>query len=87
MPFEREKLPDPEFYYSSEVEQLKHRGKYMQGLCPFHGESKPSFSVNTETGSYKCFSCGERGRDVLDFQKKRYSQEFKEAAQALGAWS
>ena len=36
---------------------LKRRGKNLVGLCPFHGEKTPSFTVYPETGSFFCFGC------------------------------
>jgi len=39
-------------------------GKNHMGLCPFHDEKKPSFSVSEEKQIYKCFGCGKSGRAV-----------------------
>ena len=41
--------------------RLKKSGKYLTGLCPFHKEKTPSFTVTPEKGIYKCFGCGEAG--------------------------
>lgn len=43
------------------IEGAKISGSTLTGLCPFHGDKKPSFSVNLENGLYKCFSCGAEG--------------------------
>ena len=48
---------------------LKKKGQNYWGLCPFHKEKTPSFSVNPSQGIYKCFSCGEGG-DVISFLQK-----------------
>jgi len=48
---------------------LKKSGRGFTGLCPFHNEKTPSFHVNPETRSYKCFGCGESG-DVFTLLEK-----------------
>ena len=45
---------------------LKRRGKNLVGLCPFHNEKTPSFTVYPETASYYCFGCG-AGGEVINF--------------------
>lgn len=45
---------------------LKRKGKILTGLCPFHNEKTPSFTVYPETQSYYCFGCG-NGGDVITF--------------------
>tara|TARA_Y100000994_G_scaffold43534_1_gene34037 strand:+ start:12366 stop:14129 length:1764 start_codon:yes stop_codon:yes gene_type:complete len=62
---------------SSYVE-LKKRGRNFFGLCPFHGEKTPSFSVNTEKQIYKCFGCGEGGSSI-DFIMQKHNYDFVEA--------
>jgi len=54
---------------SDYVKTLKKSGKNWVGLCPFHNDKKPSFSVSEDYKIYKCFSCGETG-DVLKFVEK-----------------
>ncbi|MBN2101114.1 DNA primase [Candidatus Dojkabacteria bacterium] len=61
---------------------LKPVGKNLFGLCPFHKEDTPSFSVNPELGIYKCFGCGESG-DVIEFLMKNENIEFYEALTQL----
>ena len=43
---------------------LKKKGTNMWGLCPFHNEKTPSFSVSPSKGIYKCFGRGEGGNSV-----------------------
>ncbi|MCC6370137.1 MAG: DNA primase [Bacteroidia bacterium] len=43
---------------------LKKRGTNLLGLCPFHGEKTPSFTVSAVKGIYKCFGCGKAGNTV-----------------------
>ena len=45
---------------------LKHSGRSMVGLCPFHSEKTPSFHIFPENGSFYCFGCGVGG-DVITF--------------------
>ncbi len=71
----------------SEQVVLKKSGNHYWGLCPFHKEKTPSFSVNPQLGIYKCFGCGEGG-DALSFIMKTKNVEFmdliKELAQEYG---
>ena len=62
--------------------RLKKTGKNWMGLCPFHADKKPSFSVNPEMGIYKCWSCGEAG-SVITFIEKKENLEFIEALEWL----
>ena len=50
------------------VEQisLSKNGRNYIGLCPFHNEKTPSFTVFAESGRYQCFGCGEKG-DAITF--------------------
>ncbi|MDD2636123.1 MAG: CHC2 zinc finger domain-containing protein, partial [Bacteroidales bacterium] len=43
---------------------LKRRGSNFLGLCPFHNEKTPSFTVSPAKGIYKCFGCGKGGNAV-----------------------
>jgi DNA primase len=62
--------------------QLRRAGTNFTGLCPFHGEKTPSFSVNPQRRSYHCFGCGESG-DVFAFLMKQKNLSFPEAIQEL----
>ncbi|MBE7043176.1 MAG: DNA primase [Ruminococcaceae bacterium] len=66
----------------SEYVPLKKSGRNLLGLCPFHNEKTPSFSVSSEKQFYHCFGCGEGGR-VLDFVMKVEHLDFVEAVQFL----
>ena len=48
--------------------QLKKAGRLFRGLCPFHNEKTPSFTVYPDTQNYYCFGCG-NGGDVITFIK------------------
>jgi DNA primase len=67
-----------------ETVQLKKAGTTYKGLCPFHGEKTPSFTVTPGRESWKCFGCGEGG-DVISFVMKRDSLTFPEALKVLAA--
>lgn len=60
------------------VPSLKKSGRNYFGLCPFHQEKSPSFSVNSELGMFKCFGCGEGG-DVIKFIEKIEGLDFPHA--------
>jgi DNA primase len=64
--------------------QLRKQGRNAIGLCPFHGERTPSFSVNAEKGSWYCFGCSEGG-SVYSFLMKIEGLTFPQAVKKLGA--
>jgi DNA primase len=64
--------------------QLKKAGRNWKGLCPFHGEKTPSFSVSADKGFYHCFGCQKHG-DVFTFVMELEGKSFVEAAEQLGA--
>jgi DNA primase len=57
-------------------------GGRLKGLCPFHDEKTPSFTVNTSLGYYKCFGCGVSG-DVFTFVMETEHLDFSDAAEML----
>ena len=61
---------------------LRRAGSSLKGLCPFHDEKTPSFTVNPTTGYYKCYGCGEGG-DVFSFLEKVEHLSFTEAVERL----
>ncbi|MBW2544455.1 MAG: DNA primase [Deltaproteobacteria bacterium] len=66
----------------SEYITLKKAGRNFVGLCPFHKEKTPSFSVNPEKQIFYCFGCGEGG-DVFAFLMKINGANFAESARHL----
>lgn len=66
----------------SDVVKLKRSGRNYMGLCPFHNEKSPSFSVSQDKQIYKCFGCGEAG-NVLTFVMKQKNLNFVEACKLL----
>lgn len=67
----------------SQYMDLKKAGANYKGLCPFHGEKTPSFTVSPQKQIYKCFGCGEGG-NVISFVMKMEGLSFPEACQRLG---
>ena len=66
----------------SQYVTLKKRGKTFMGLCPFHNEKSPSFSVDPARGFYHCFGCGEGG-NVFSFVMAMEKVSFPEAVRSL----
>ena len=56
----------------SDFVTLKKRGANLLGLCPFHNEKTPSFTVSPSKGIYKCFGCGEGGNSVSFLMDKEH---------------
>ena len=67
----------------SEYVQLKKRGKNFLGLCPFHSEKTPSFTVSEEKRLFHCFGCGEGG-NIFAFIMKAENVDFLESVKILG---
>ena len=62
--------------------RLKKSGRNWTGLCPFHEDRNPSFSVSPEIGRYKCWSCGASG-DVFTWVMNTQGVEFRDALEIL----
>jgi DNA primase len=58
--------------------KLKQKGKDFIGLCPFHNEKTPSFTVNDQKGFYHCFGCQAHG-DIISFVMNSEGLQYKEA--------
>ncbi|MEQ1823728.1 MAG: DNA primase [Fimbriimonadaceae bacterium] len=65
-----------------QVVRLKRSGKNWTGLCPFHSDKRPSFSVSDQSGYYRCYSCGESG-SIFDWVMKTQNLTFGEAVKVL----
>ena len=66
--------------------ELKQRGRNFFGLCPFHTEKTPSFSVNPEKQIYKCFGCGSGGGSInfiMDIENLEFADAIKHLAQSF----
>lgn len=67
--------------------QLKKRGANYLGLCPFHGEKTPSFTVNRDKQIYHCFGCGVGGNVftfLMEYENYTFPEAVKELADKLG---
>jgi DNA primase len=62
--------------------RLIKRGREFTGLCPFHNEKSPSFTVNDDKGFFHCFGCGAHG-DVIGFVMRNSGLAFPEAVEQL----
>ena len=61
---------------------LQRAGSNMKGLCPFHSEKTPSFTVYPQDGSFYCFGCG-AGGDAISFIRKRENLDYPDAVEFL----
>ncbi len=66
----------------SQYVNLKRRGKNLVGLCPFHSEKTPSFTIYPENGSFYCFGCGVGG-DVITFTGLIENLDYVESVKLL----
>jgi DNA primase len=64
--------------------KLTKKGREFQGLCPFHNEKSPSFTVNEEKGFFHCFGCGAHG-DAIGFEMRAHHLSFTEAVERLAS--
>lgn len=69
---------------ASSYVSLKRRGKNLVGLCPFHSEKTPSFTIYPENGSFYCFGCGVGG-DVITFIRQIENLDYIESVRFLAA--
>lgn len=84
MSFDRQALPEPEFYFENTGLILQGRGTWRTTTCNFHG-GRTTMRVNIKSGAWVCMSCGQKGGDVLAYEMKVTGADFVDAARALGA--
>src|SRR5690554_3442582 len=70
--------------YIQRTVPLKKAGRYYKAPCPFHSERTPSFVVNQDTQSWRCFGACAEGGDVFNFAMKQNGWTFPEALAELG---
>lgn len=65
--------------------KLTRKGNSFLGLCPFHHEKTPSFTINDENGYYYCFGCGEKG-DIFSYVMRQKGLSFKDCLLELASF-
>jgi DNA primase len=77
----------PSDYYQSALQKMKPPKRFgwaEAGLCPFHDDTHAgSFRIHTNTGAFRCFSCGAKGADIIAFTMLRHGISFREALTKL----
>ena len=71
----------------SDYMKLTKKGNNFFGLCPFHNEKTPSFTISPEKGFYHCFGCGAHGTSLgflMDYEKLTFVEAIEELAKMLG---
>lgn len=71
-------------YIQAHVPDLRRAGRTYKACCPFHNERTPSFVVNPDTQTWRCFGACAEGGDVFTFAQKRHGWDFSEALRELG---
>lgn len=71
-------------YIQRYVPSLKKAGRNYKACCPFHNEKTPSFVVNTDNQTWRCFGACAEGGDLFTFAQKLHGWDFKEALRELG---
>ena len=69
---------DYEWIYAAEIQKAKINGDRLTGLCPFHGDTNASLSVDLKTGMFHCFACGAEG-NYTQFVAQKYGLSTKDA--------
>ena len=70
--------------YVQQYVPLKKAGRYYKACCPFHSEKTPSFVVNQDTQSWRCFGACAEGGDLFSFAMKQHGWDFRETLESLG---
>lgn len=70
--------------YIAKYVPIKKSGRYYKACCPFHSEKTPSFVVNEDTQTWRCFGACAEGGDLFSFATKFHNWSFSEALQELG---
>lgn len=71
--------------YVQQYVPLKKSGRHYKACCPFHAEDTPSFMVNAERQTWRCFGACAEGGDIFSFAQKHHGWTFPEALRELGS--
>jgi DNA primase len=83
---ERIKNDNPIAQVIGQYVQLRPSGSNLVGLCPFHEDRIPSFTVYPATGGFHCYGCGKHG-DVISFLREKEGLNFNQALDALDRYA
>jgi DNA primase len=83
---ERIKSLNPIVQVIGQYVELRPSGVNLVGLCPFHEDRVPSFTVYSATGTFHCYGCGKHG-DVISFLREKEGLNFNQALDALDRYS
>jgi DNA primase len=83
---ERAKNSNPIAQIVGRYVDLRPSGSNLVGLCPFHAEQIPSFTLYPNTGTFHCYGCGKRG-DIINFLREKEGMNFNQALDALDRFS
>ncbi len=83
---EQIKNENPIVQVISRYVELRPSGMNLVGVCPFHEDKIPSFTVYPNTGKFHCYGCGKHG-DVINFLREKESMNFNQALDALDRYS
>ncbi len=71
-------------YIQQYVPSVKKAGRTYKACCPFHGEKTPSFVINPDNQTWRCFGACSTGGDIFNFAEKMHGWSFSEALNELG---
>lgn len=85
----KSQLPTPADFYNAEIEGLReYKDGWAWGCCPFHPDGNPSFTMNLESGAFRCMSssCGVKGGGIVSFVSQLHGFDLREAINYLEDW-
>lgn len=93
IPYKQQKrsaeLPLPADFYHAEIDGLReYKDGWAWGCCPFHPDGNPSFTINLESGAFRCMSssCGVKGGGIVSFVSQLHGLDIRESIHYLEVW-